>query len=55
VLGLLPPAAAYRYAQIEPYGLVILIVLVAFPGILGTLLAIPYALSLAVLKGLLGI
>jgi Zn-dependent protease len=52
LVGLLPPTAAYKYAQIEPYGLVILIVLIA-TKVLGTLLAIPYALSINAVAALL--
>jgi Zn-dependent protease len=38
VVSLLPPKAAWRFAQLEPYGLYILIALVMIPGVLSTLL-----------------
>jgi Zn-dependent protease len=52
--GLLPEAAARRMDQLEPYGLVILIVLLA-TGVLGKLLFWPLSLSQSFLYTLLGL
>jgi len=38
VVSLLPPKAAWRFAQLEPYGLFILVALVMIPGLLSTIL-----------------
>jgi Zn-dependent protease len=38
VVSLLPPKAAWKFAQLEPYGLFILIALVMIPGVLSTIL-----------------
>ncbi|HEX4896611.1 MAG TPA: site-2 protease family protein [Solimonas sp.] len=52
--GLLPARAAYGLARIEPYGLVILVILLA-TGILGKLMYWPLALSEFALYSLLGL
>jgi Zn-dependent protease len=52
--GLLPETAARRMDQLEPYGLVILIVLLA-TGVLGKLLFWPLSLSQSFLYTLLGL
>jgi Zn-dependent protease len=54
LIGVLPPYLAYRYAQIEPYGMMILIVL-AVTRVLGMILYWPFALSIAGISQLLGI
>ncbi len=53
-VGLLPVKAAYRFAQVEPYGIMILLLL-AMTNVLGMLLAVPYALSKSLLVQLLGL
>ena len=52
--GLLPPAWALRFDRIEPYGLVILLILM-FTGLLGPLLSPLMGLTQALLFGALGI
>lgn len=52
--GLLPARQAYKFAQIEPYGFVILLVLVA-TGVLSTILYWPLILSYAGVDALLGL
>jgi Zn-dependent protease len=54
LVGVLPPYLAYRYAKIEPYGMMILIVLAVTP-ILGKILYWPSALSMVGISQLLGI
>ena len=54
LLGVLPAKAAYRVSQIEPYGMVILILLLA-TGILGVLLSAPYLLVLNFVRHIVGI
>lgn len=54
VAGLLPPRLAYSYSKIEPYGLVILVVLMA-TGILGKIMYFPLAMSEYTLFSLLGL
>ncbi len=54
VAGLLPPRLAYSYSKIEPYGLIILVVLMA-TGILGKIMYFPLAMSEYTLFSLLGL
>ncbi|MCK9386243.1 MAG: site-2 protease family protein [Nevskia sp.] len=54
LVGLLPARAAYKVAQIEPYGMVILLVLIA-TGVLSTILYWPYVLSLLGINSLLSL
>ena len=54
VTGLLPVRAAYRFAQLERYGLIILVLLLA-TGFLGRLMFWPLALSETLLFTLLGL
>jgi Zn-dependent protease len=53
-VGVLPARLAWRYAQIEPYGLAILMLL-AFTNILGVLLSYPYVFSMSLIAHLLGL
>ncbi|MDI3258830.1 MAG: site-2 protease family protein [Sinobacteraceae bacterium] len=53
-VGLLPARAAYRYARIEPYGFLILLLLVA-TGALSAMLYWPYVLSFLGLARVLGL
>jgi Zn-dependent protease len=55
LMGLLPPRIAYRYARIEPYGMLILMVLVAVPGLLSAILYWPRLLSFVTVGHLLGL
>lgn len=54
LIGVLPPYLAYRFAKIEPYGMMILIVL-AVTRVLGMILYWPFALSIDGISRLLGI
>ena len=54
VTGVLPARAAYRYAQLERYGLIILIVLLA-TGLLSEIMFWPLAISEFLLYSLLGL
>lgn len=54
VAGLLPVEAARNYLKIEPYGLVILLVLL-FTGVLGALIGPPMAIAKSFVLGLLGL
>lgn len=54
LVGVLPPFLAYRFAQIEPYGMMILIVL-AVTRVLGVILYWPFVLSIDGISRLLGI
>ena len=53
-IGLLPARMAQEYAQLEPYGIPILMFL-AFTGVLYMFLGPPYVLCLTVLRNLLGL
>ena len=53
VAGLLPPKASYAYSRSEPYGLLILLVLVATP-VLGYVLGPPYVASIKAVYTLFG-
>jgi Peptidase family M50. len=53
-VGLLPARAAYRYARIEPWGLMILVVLL-FTGVLGSILIWPLRLAQAAVAHLVGL
>lgn len=55
LVSLLPPKAAWRFAQLEPYGLFILLGLVMIPGLLSTLLVPPLSVANAVLQILFNI
>jgi Zn-dependent protease len=58
LLGVLPPRAAFRYAQIERYGMFILILLILPIGgtsILSRILYWPFVLSFVAISRLLGI
>ena len=48
--SLLPPRLAYRFSRLEPYGLIILLLLI-FTGVLGRILLPAIAISLAVIPG----
>jgi Zn-dependent protease len=50
VASLLPPRLAYGFSRLEPYGLIILLLLL-FTGILGRVLIPAIAISLAVIPG----
>ncbi len=52
--GLLPEHLARRVDRLEPFGLMILLLLM-FTGVLGTIMAWPMSLSYAVLSHLLSI
>jgi len=52
--GLLPAKTAYKFAQIEPYGMMILLVLIA-TRVLNTILYWPYVLSFVGINALLGL
>lgn len=54
VAGLLPIEAARNYLKIEPYGLVILLVLL-FTGVLGALIGPPMAAAKSIILGVLGL
>ena len=54
VAGLLPNDTARQYLKIEPYGLVILLVLIA-TGVLGASMGPPMALAKSLVLGLLGL
>ena len=58
LMGVLPPRAAYRFAKIEPYGMLILVLLVlpiTGTSILSKILYWPFVLSLVGISRLLGI
>lgn len=54
VAGLLPIDTARKYLKIEPYGLVILLVLL-FTGVLGALIGPPMAAAKSIILGVLGL
>ncbi|MDB5976914.1 MAG: site-2 protease family protein [Nevskia sp.] len=54
LMGVLPPRAAFRFAKIEPYGMLILILL-AVSSMLGKILYWPFVLSLVGISRMLGI
>jgi Zn-dependent protease len=54
LLGVLPPQLAYRYARIEPFGMMILLLL-AVTSLLGKILYWPFVLTLIGISWLLGI
>lgn len=54
LIGVLPAQAAYRFAKIEPYGMLLLLLLVA-TGVLGTVLYWPFVISVASISQLLGL
>jgi Zn-dependent protease len=54
LVGVLPARIAYRFARVEPYGLMILLLLLA-TGVLGTILYWPFVLSLVGISQLLGL
>jgi Zn-dependent protease len=55
VVSLLPPKAAWKFAQLEPYGLYILLLLVMIPGVLSTILVPPLSVASALLQILFNI
>lgn len=54
VAGLLPPVLAIPYSRLEPFGFIILLLLIA-SGMIGHLLAVPYSLSLHAVLNLAGL
>lgn len=54
VVGLLPARAAYKFAQIEPYGIWILLLLM-FTGALGSIMGLPMAAAENALAHVLGL
>ncbi|MFI4980816.1 MAG: site-2 protease family protein [Nevskiales bacterium] len=54
LMGVLPPRAAFRFARIEPYGMLVLILL-AVSSMLGKILYWPFVLSLVGISRMLGI
>ncbi|MGD9788873.1 MAG: site-2 protease family protein [Sulfuricellaceae bacterium] len=53
-VSLLPDSLAYRYAQLEPYGLMILVLLL-FSGVLGTIISPLIGLTVSLLVSLFGL
>ncbi|NJD05150.1 MAG: site-2 protease family protein [Methylococcaceae bacterium] len=50
VSALLPPRVSYRYDATEQYGMLIMLVLIAIPGLLGVILGPPMAIFLSLMS-----
>jgi Zn-dependent protease len=50
VSALLPPRVSYRYDSTEQYGMLIMLVLIAIPGLLGVILGPPMAVFLSLMS-----